>query len=74
MIGKAYTWKASGMVAVTAVVGCFFIKGVCKGRTSACRYWCWWQCVGTYKGVMTVSEDQRAGKRQEWGDIDKVVD
>ena len=27
MIGKAYTWKASGLVAVTAVVGCQFHKG-----------------------------------------------
>ena len=67
MIGKAYTWRASGLVAVTAVVGRLFHKGLCEGRRSTCRHWCWWQCVGAYKGVLSVCEDVRAGRRQEWG-------
>ena len=32
MIGKAYTWKASGLVAVTGVVGKLFHKGIVQGK------------------------------------------
>ena len=32
MIGSEYTWKASGLVAVTAVVGRLFHKGIVRGK------------------------------------------
>ena len=32
MRGKAYTWKASGLVAVMAVVGRLFHKGIVQGK------------------------------------------
>ena len=32
MIGKAHTWKASGLVAVRAVVGRLFLKGIVWGK------------------------------------------
>ena len=32
MIGRAYTWKASELVAVTAVVGRLFNKGIVRGK------------------------------------------
>ena len=32
MIGKAYTWKASGQAAVTVEVGRLFHKGIVRGK------------------------------------------
>ena len=32
MIGKVYTWKASGLVAVTAVIGRLFHKEIVRGK------------------------------------------
>ena len=32
MIGRAYTWKTSGLVAVTAEVGRLFHEGIVRGK------------------------------------------
>ena len=32
MVGKAYAWKASGLVAVTAIFGRLFHKGIVRGK------------------------------------------
>ena len=67
MIGKAYARKASGLVAVTVIIGRLFIKVLCEGKGSTCRHWCLWRYGGTCRGSLSVCEDPHAGRSQEWG-------
>ena len=74
MIGSAYTWKASGLVAVTAVVGRLFHKGIVWGKQGVLVGIGVAGDVSELIGVFWVCARISGPGRARDGEVDEVVD